>query len=1130
MSHPIATYSFLPWLRQGLANNLTQNDNDVAVKTRASIDVELKIVATGGEAAIPDTPVKKPVELFGPGDIVGVERSAIVRNEPRDWITNFEPNYFPYIEFYDEDFPWRYTPAKPTGHRLRPWIMLVVLAEGEFEDGKNLQGKTLPFIEVANASTLFPPADQLWAWAHVHVNRSLGSTETEVKSDDGAAIAQRLQNVLNENADLAYSRIVCPRKLEAKVAYHAFLVPVFESGRLAGLGLDLSKAPHATFSAWGDYAGKEGGSQFPYYFRWSFQTGEVGDFEYLVRLLQPKPVDKRVGTRDMDVQNPGSNLAGIDNPELAGILKLGGALRIPRDTMQPEDLEEFDKYDQWAQPFPQPFQSDLAAFINLDDDYAALSAEAAHAQPQVPDELTDYDDERPDKDPLITPPLYGRWHALTNRLLENRDGTPVAGQQITGSEGTLVPNWIHELNLDPRFRTAAGFGTNVIKKNQEEFMDLAWNQVGEVLEANRKMRLAELAKSISQVWHVKYLQPMQMAFPEKTYAITAPLQKRVLSEGYTVHHQLSFSPIPNAAVKAPMRRIARPGSRLIRLLPWQGGVEASPTTVLTQLNQGKIVVVPPKTVPPGVVSLEQAAATLQVTKLPEWLLDLLRRSPIFKYLPLILALLLILILLLLLPFLIGLASGAALAVALFAVYRFLLQKTKEIQAIEALRPENQTPESVDQLPKSPDFKITKFGDVFQASGGSSDSQEAIRFKTALKETHVLLGATTQAAFQVPFKPLNLELTLDTTIKAIDPVKTIPQRYFQNIYIPAYIREQQVETFTEAWAYPRIDLPMYKPLVDKSGELFLPNINFVEQNSISLLETNQKFIESYMLGLNHEFSRELLWREYPTDQRGSYFRQFWDVEGYLNTENLDPDALREKLYDIPKIHRWSKFSELGDHDHREQGGDKEEEVVLVIRGELLKRYPNAVIYAQKAEWQLNPDGSIKKDLPRQPVELTPAQEDKPPRDLLKTPLYEAKVDPDIYFFGFDLTAEEVQGAVGDEPDAKNRPGWFFIIKERPGEPRFGLDISRPESEPLNTWNDLAWSDVLVENAHLQIKAGMPAKTLIDPSGANEHEQEQYDEDVAIAWNQNTNAADLAYVLYQVPVLVAVHGAEMLPKQS
>ena len=70
------------------------------------------------------------------------------------------------------------------------------------------------------------------------------------------------------------------------------------------------------------------------------------------------------------------------------------------------------------------------------------------------------------------------------------------------------------------------------------------------------------------------------------------------------------------------------------------------------------------------------------------------------------------------------------------------------------------------------------------------------------------------------------------------------------------------------AYPVIDMPMYEPLKNLSSELFLPNINLIEPNSITLLETNQRFIESYMVGLNHEFARELLWREYPTDQRGS----------------------------------------------------------------------------------------------------------------------------------------------------------------------------------------------------------------------------------------------------------------------
>jgi len=42
--------------------------------------------------------------------------------------------------------------------------------------------------------------------------------------------------------------------------------------------------------------------------------------------------------------------------------------------------------------------------------------------------------------------------------------------------------------------------------------------------------------------------------------------------------------------------------------------------------------------------------------------------------------------------------------------------------------------------------------------------------------------------------------------------------------------------------------------------------------------------------------------------------------------------------------------------------------------------------------------------------------------------------------------------------------------------------------------------------------------------------QHQDDVAIKWNKDMNAADVAYVLYQGPVLVAVHGAEMLKPEG
>ena len=128
------------------------------------------------------------------------------------------------------------------------------------------------------------------------------ASDAEIVAIDPQAVATRLQATLTENADLAYSRLVCPRRLEPNITYRAFVVPAFESGRLAGLGLDVTQAPAATASSWTSNGAEP--DNLPVYFRWRFRTGAVGDFEYLVRLLQPKPVDPRVGTRDLDVQRP----------------------------------------------------------------------------------------------------------------------------------------------------------------------------------------------------------------------------------------------------------------------------------------------------------------------------------------------------------------------------------------------------------------------------------------------------------------------------------------------------------------------------------------------------------------------------------------------------------------------------------------------------------------------------------------------------------------------------------------------------------------------------------------------------------------------------------------------------------
>ena len=55
-------------------------------------------------------------------------------------------------------------------------------------------------------------------------------------------------------------------------------------------------------------------------------------------------------------------------------------------------------------------------------------------------------------------------------------------------------HWLVELNLDLRNRAAVGLGAEIVRARQEEYVQRAWEQVGAVEEANRRLREAELAR------------------------------------------------------------------------------------------------------------------------------------------------------------------------------------------------------------------------------------------------------------------------------------------------------------------------------------------------------------------------------------------------------------------------------------------------------------------------------------------------------------------------------------------------------------------------------------------------------------------------------------------------------------
>ena len=118
MTATVAKYTFSSWLRKGIGTKINEPDNlgtgVSPTKERPSVPVEVTINTHT---------VHKDFSLIGPGDIIGINPKMVVRTEPKPEITNFEPNYLAFVEYYDEEFAWRYSPAKASG-RLRAFALL----------------------------------------------------------------------------------------------------------------------------------------------------------------------------------------------------------------------------------------------------------------------------------------------------------------------------------------------------------------------------------------------------------------------------------------------------------------------------------------------------------------------------------------------------------------------------------------------------------------------------------------------------------------------------------------------------------------------------------------------------------------------------------------------------------------------------------------------------------------------------------------------------------------------------------------------------------------------------------------------------------------------------------------------
>ena len=898
-----AEYKFFSWARKGISSNIAEKDtlgkSDGVQTERAIVPVNITL-----NTNIP-VPAKN-FTLLGPGDIIGINSDMIIRCEPRDGVSNFEPNYFPYVEFYDEDFPWRYTPASAVDMSLRPWISLIVLKEDEFEDTP-LQ-TPLKSIVVKNMEAIQPP-DELHLWAHMHSNLKNDETNFE-KYIESLAVQ------VKTDPDGVYSRIMCPRKLDANTMYHAFLVPTFETGRLAALGQPIKGIP-AQKAAWNADLNE---IELPVYFRWSFRTGANYDFESLVKLIEPRVMDKMVGVRPMDCSKPGyfklNSSEEIPAPNPASIL-LEGALKAP--TAESTII------------IPNEFQTSISDLVNLN-------------RAQL---------EKLNEDPIVTIPFYGMYHAMRKDLSK-------PGEKVIPVFDPNSDVWYDDLNRDPRNRVPAGFGVKAVQDGQEKFMDQAWDQLSDVLEANRKSRLAQV---MSAVMNTSFNKNIKKLAQEKVLSVTRSLSSKIIVSNFTIKKKISESRVPEGLFMTPAQKLMRANSSINRSLTKAGTGSLTIAALAKDSNKvagitsasidkfkslaalsGVTTGIPSASIAklniPSTVSNMDTSYKFETVKLDS---GAFVNVLVNKATPLSTTL--------------GTTAIGATTVAGTSKANVLVTgiKASSISGIGT---------KVTAVPvtgiKTTNIPVTGTKAANIPVTGVKTGQPAISvvinetYKTAYTQNNVRQGYSES----IPEKPLvDIPALTSATLAKITPTNAYKSMLSKMVIWGKGVKVPPVDDMLPAMAYPDFPAPTYKLLVDRDKELLLPNLELIPPNTFSLLRTNQKFIESYLVGLNYEMGRELLWREYPTDMRGSYFRQFWDVKGIITPTTSSEDA--EALKDIAPIHTWGKDNPLGRNNARDKEGDSEQ-LVFVVRGDLLKKFPNTLIYAQKAfkdakgKWFINKD--------------------------------------------------------------------------------------------------------------------------------------------------------------------------------
>ena len=374
---------------------------------------------------------------------------------------------------------------------------------------------------------------------------------------------------------------------------------------------------------------------------------------------------------------------------------------------------------------------------------------------------------------------------------------------------------------------------------------------------------------------------------------------------------------------------------------------------------------------------------------------------------------------------------------------------------------------------------------------------AKRFRAAAA-THQTALLAAQSRAELADQPrLALAGIADAVTAALDPEVTVTGRVLGRVGGVDLAGADLTDPLSPLLTPPVFAQPMAELLAELGQDHLLPGVESIPAETLTLLRANSAFVESFLVGANDALGRELLWRGFPTDRRATAFQQFWDKRG--TTEPGDEPA------DVPPIAQWPRRAALG-----EVAGAHGDQVVLLLRGELVRRFPGLTVVAGRALPPSTPGG---------PCGL--GTERVQPRFL-------GRLHPDVLYIGFPLTVADVRGTL---ESGGTDPGWFFVFEEEGTEPRFGLDVVPAGQDvrygvPPTTWRDLTWASVAGTDAELaglrHLRRQLPFTARPVPLRAKRFPQEAVPE---ATWGHNS--AHVAHATYQPPARVAFHATDLLP---